>query len=130
MGNIKRISKLHRIIPSAQFFSQNENFVNISKKLLKNWNWTFPVVPNFTRKIGFVSNIFPKVVDAKAFSSYFYKKLYNLKSQKTLKNVLRTMVCLQSFIVSSKYYLKKKRFPSFIIEESMEMFSLYLVLEL
>ena len=87
-------------------------------------------MPNFTRKIGFVSNIFPKVVDAKAFSSYFYKKLYNLKSQKTLKNVLRTMVCLQSFIVSSKYYLKKKRFPSFIIEESMEMFSLYLVLEL
>ena len=43
--------------PSAQSSSQNENIVNISKKLLKNRIWTFLVVPYFTWKLEFVSNI-------------------------------------------------------------------------
>ena len=37
--------------PSAQSSSQNENFVNISKKPLKNRNLTFPVVRCFTWKL-------------------------------------------------------------------------------
>ena len=43
--------------PSAQSSSQNENIVNISKKLLKNRILTFLVVPYFTWKLEFVSNI-------------------------------------------------------------------------
>ena len=49
----------------------------------------------------------------KHFHHIFRKKVYNLKSQKTLKNVLRTMVCLQSFIVSSKNYFEKKKISFF-----------------
>ena len=40
--------KLHRII--AQSYSWNENFVSTSKNVLKNRNWTFPIVHYFTRK--------------------------------------------------------------------------------
>ena len=36
------------LLPSAQFFIQNENFISTSKSLLKNKNLTFPVVRHFT----------------------------------------------------------------------------------
>ena len=36
--NIRKTSKIHRIKPSAKSSSQNENFVNTSKRLLKNRN--------------------------------------------------------------------------------------------
>ena len=38
LGTIKKISKFHRIIASGQYYSQNEDFVNTSKNLLKNRN--------------------------------------------------------------------------------------------
>ena len=41
--------------PSAQLPSKIESFINTSKKLLKNRNWTLPVVPYFTRKLEFAS---------------------------------------------------------------------------
>ena len=43
--------------------SYNENFVNTSKKLLKNRTWTFPVVPYLTWELEFVSNILCIIVD-------------------------------------------------------------------
>ena len=42
---------------NPQFSFKNDNFVNISKKLLKNRNEAFPLVPYFTLKLEFVSNI-------------------------------------------------------------------------
>ena len=42
--------------PGAQFSPQNKNPINASNKLLKNPNWTFPVVRYFTGKLEFVSN--------------------------------------------------------------------------
>ena len=42
--------------PSAQSSSQNEIFLNNSKKLLKNRNWKFPVMRYFTWKLEFVLN--------------------------------------------------------------------------
>ena len=41
---------------------QNKNFVSTSKNLLKNRNWTFPVVRYFTWKLEFVSNILWMIV--------------------------------------------------------------------
>ena len=41
--HIKKLSKLH-----AQSSSQDKNFVNTSKKLLKNGNYTLPVKRYFT----------------------------------------------------------------------------------
>ena len=46
--------KFHRII-----VFQNKNFVNTSKKLVKNRSWNFPAVHYFTRKLQPVSNIPP-----------------------------------------------------------------------
>ena len=48
--------------PSAQSSSQNENFVNTSKKLFKNWNWTFLVVRYFTLTLKFVSYILVSII--------------------------------------------------------------------
>ena len=45
------------LLSSAQPSSRNEHFVSPSKNLLKNRNWTFPVVCRFTWKLEFVSNI-------------------------------------------------------------------------
>ena len=36
------------------------------------------------------------------------KSVHNLKSFKMLKNILRTLVCFQPFIVASKYCFEKK----------------------
>ena len=36
LGNIRKVSKLYRMMPSAQSPHQNENFVNNSKKVPKN----------------------------------------------------------------------------------------------
>ena len=43
-------------MPSVQPPSRNEHLVNTSKKLLKNRNWTSPVIRYFTWKLEFVSN--------------------------------------------------------------------------
>ena len=48
--------------PSTQPHSQNENFVNTSKKLFKYRNWTFSMVRYFTWKLEFVSNILSMIV--------------------------------------------------------------------
>ena len=42
--------------------SQNENFNSTGKSLLKNRNWTFPVVRYFTWKLEFVSDILWTIV--------------------------------------------------------------------
>ena len=52
--------------PSAQSSSKNENFVNTSKKILKNANATF-VVPFFTWKQHFISNILSMIVFGNKF---------------------------------------------------------------
>ena len=56
-GNIFSIS------PKSQSTFQREHPFNISKKLPKNRNWTFPAVRYFTRKLEFVSNILSMAVD-------------------------------------------------------------------
>ena len=45
---------------------QNENFVKTTKKLLKNRNWTFPVVCYFTPTLKFVSYILARIVSWKS----------------------------------------------------------------
>ena len=42
--------------------SQNEFFVNTGTKLLKNRNWTFPVVCYLTWKLGFFPNFLSMIV--------------------------------------------------------------------
>ena len=44
-------------------FPPPQNFVDTSKRLLENKNWTFPVVRYFTWKLEFLSNILSVVVD-------------------------------------------------------------------
>ena len=47
--------------PSAQSSSQNENFVDTSKKLLENRNSTFPIVRYFTTTLKFVSYVLARI---------------------------------------------------------------------
>ena len=54
-GNFQNFKELY---PSAQSSSQNETFVNTSKKILKNKNWTFPLKRYFIWKPEFASEIF------------------------------------------------------------------------
>ena len=64
LGNqeILRTSQIFtELQPSAQSSYQNENFVNTSKKLFKNWNWTFPVVCYFTLTLKLVSYILARI---------------------------------------------------------------------
>ena len=58
------ICELPHELKSTQLYSQNENFVNTSKK---NRNWTFPVVRCFIWKLEFVSNILCIIVSADSF---------------------------------------------------------------
>ena len=77
LGHLKRITKLLRAWTSFQ----NENFVNTSKKNLKNRNWTFPavrydfpqcsfaitrIILNYTRGWGMLINfwILPRPIQA------------------------------------------------------------------
>ena len=62
LKNIRKISKLHRIIDSTQSFSWNENFLVTIKKFLEYRNWTFQVVLFFTWNL-FVSNILSLIAD-------------------------------------------------------------------
>ena len=48
---------------SAHSSSWNESFVSTSKDLLKNRNWTFPVVCYFTWKLEFISNVLWMIVE-------------------------------------------------------------------
>ena len=63
-----------------KFWSQNQNFVNSSKKFLKNINQTFLVVCYFTWKLEFVSNILSMIVESFIFccttAQSFGKKKY------------------------------------------------------
>ena len=47
--------KFIELLPSGQPSSRNENFVSTGKNLLKNRNWTFPVVRYFTWKLQSVT---------------------------------------------------------------------------
>ena len=65
LGNLKISRKSQNFInsqPSTQSSSQNKNFVNTSKSLLKNRNWTVLVVAFFTWTLRFVSNILSMIV--------------------------------------------------------------------
>ena len=68
------------LFPSAQSSFRNENFVNISKKLLKNRNWTFPVVGYFTRKLEFASNILRMIVT----QVFYFSLSFSFVKSKTL----------------------------------------------
>ena len=62
LRNIRKISKLHRIIVSCSVFLLKWYFFNTWKRLFKNRNWTFlPVVPYLTWNLEFVSNILPMI---------------------------------------------------------------------
>ena len=62
LKNIRKISKHHRIGHCVPSPPQNKNFVNTSKKLVKNRSWTFLVVRCFIRKLKFVSNTLWRIV--------------------------------------------------------------------
>ena len=64
--------------PSAQSSSQKQNFVNTSKRLLENRNWTFPVVRYFTWKLEFFSNTFSVLVVKFNFLFYFMRCFHSL----------------------------------------------------
>ena len=65
-------------MPSAQSSHRNKNFVSRSKNLLKNSNWTLPVMCYFTWKLEFLSNISWMIaVVVLVFSSYGIWKLNN-----------------------------------------------------
>ena len=57
------VSHKHSKCEYAQPYSQNKNFVNISKKLLKYRYWTFPAARYFTWKLECVKNILSMIVD-------------------------------------------------------------------
>ena len=70
LGNLKISRKSQNFInsqPSTQSSSQNKNFVNTSKSLLKNRNWTVLVVAFFTWTLKFVSNILSMIVASQNF---------------------------------------------------------------
>ena len=64
------------ILKNQQISEKSQNFmelypsalVNISKKMLKNRNWTFPVVCYFIWKVEFVSNILSMIEGAFVFN--------------------------------------------------------------
>ena len=65
LGNYEISEKSQSFIeflPTAQSSFQNENFVSSSKNLLKNRNWTLPVMHYFTWKLVFVSSILWMIV--------------------------------------------------------------------
>ena len=68
----KRFQIFIELNPSAHSFSQNENFVNTSKKLFKNWNWTFLVVRHFTLALKFVLCILARIVASKSVNRQMY----------------------------------------------------------
>ena len=57
LGNIKKISNLHRVIASSSVLLLKLKFCRTGKNLLKYRNWTSPVVCYLKWKIEFVSNI-------------------------------------------------------------------------
>ena len=71
------------LVSSTQFSSPNENVL-----LLRNINWTFPVVRSLTWNLEFVSNIWFMMVELKMFdyrssgtspSIHLKFEIYNLK---------------------------------------------------
>ena len=64
LGDIKKISKLHKILAWCSILLPKLKFVNTSKKLLKNRNSPFPVGCYFTEKLQFVRDILAKIVSA------------------------------------------------------------------
>ena len=63
LGNIRKVSKFHRMIAKCQVFLPKIFFVNTCKKLLKNRNLTLPIVRYFTWKLELVSDILWMIVD-------------------------------------------------------------------
>ena len=55
----KHLKTWKSLMSSAQSSSQNQNFVNTRTKLMKNRNWTLPVVCYLIWKLELVSNILP-----------------------------------------------------------------------
>ena len=60
--------------------SQNETFFNTSEKLLKNRNWTFPVVPYFTRKLDFAPNSLTKINSNIQNSMVMFDRKYSFRA--------------------------------------------------
>ena len=105
------------LLPSAQSSSQNENFVNTSKKQFKNRNWTFPLVRYFRLTLKFFSYILARIVDvppptyqhpgkpdSQAFSNFWFS------TYTVVSNISYTMCHLK--IQISKLALQYTRFRS------------------
>ena len=76
-----KVSKLHKMMPSVQPSYRNKNFLNTSKKLLKNRNQIFPVMRFFTWKLDLVSNILWMIVGVwclqRAICGFLYWHCHN-----------------------------------------------------
>ena len=72
----RKTSKLQRK-NSAQSSPHNKNFVNDSKKLLKNKSWTFPAERYFKQNQNFVSSILSMIVVMVVFnvSIFFWAEI-------------------------------------------------------
>ena len=70
-----RSQNFRELYSSAPSSYQNDSFVNTSKRLLKNRNWTSPVVRYFTPTLKFVSYILARTVDIKLSKNS--KRIFN-----------------------------------------------------
>ena len=66
-GNIRKSQNFIWLLPSASSSSWNEKFVSTTKNLLKNRNWTFPVVHYLTWKLEFMSKNMWMIVSEHSF---------------------------------------------------------------
>ena len=57
----RKIPKPHKTIAQRSVSHPNKGFVNTSKKLLKNRNWTFPIASYFTWRLEFLCYILSMV---------------------------------------------------------------------
>ena len=80
------------MIYSAQSSSQNENFVNTSRNLLRNRNQTFSLASYFTWKLDLVSNILWIIVGSKESVGVKFKEGISAK------------LCLKLWFESAWYF--------------------------
>ena len=91
LRNLRKIRKVQNNVKTSwnyAFMHSPPPFVNISKRLLKNRNWTFPVVCYITWKLEFFSNVLSVVIVSYsiiAANIYETKKRNQAKSDKTRK---------------------------------------------
>ena len=78
---IRRVFRKVKSLPRWTFFNTN-------KKLLKNRNWIFPVVPYFTRKLDFAANILTKTNSNIQNSMVMFDRKYSFRGIRSKKSKL------------------------------------------